>query len=105
MSIVAYFRQFDIDCMLRPSNRSRTQLYRYLEEGVTGFLVPFVDDAESARELVSGVKFPPLGNRVCGRLWFRDGFRPETIHGPAALYPADANHENFIFAKSRHLRQ
>ena len=96
--LLAYFRQFDIDCMLRPSNRSRTQLYRYLEEGVTGFLVPFVDDAESARELVSGVKFPPLGNRGV------DGYGFETDFGlkqftPGSTYPVDANRENFIFAQ------
>lgn len=97
-SLLMYFRQYDIDCMLRPAARSRTRLYRYLEEGVSGFLVPFVDNEEMARHLVSAVKFPPLGNRGV------DGYNVETDFGlrqcaAGSTYPADANRENFIIAQ------
>jgi 4-hydroxy-2-oxoheptanedioate aldolase len=53
----------DIDCIFRPSNTDRTALSRYLEDGVTALLIPMVNTAARARELVSATKFPPLGER------------------------------------------
>jgi len=38
----------DIDCMIRPSTYEYSKLYRYLEDGATGFLFPPVSDAETA---------------------------------------------------------
>jgi 2-keto-3-deoxy-L-rhamnonate aldolase RhmA len=49
--------------MLRTPTREKGQLYRYLEDGATGLIVPHVSDVESARELVQKVKFPPVGDR------------------------------------------
>ena len=62
-SLLAYFHLFDIDCMLRTPTREKTKLYRYLEDGASGLLVPLVSTADEARELVQSVKFPPLGER------------------------------------------
>lgn len=62
-ALLAYFQLSDIDCMLRPATLEKTRLYRYLEDGATGFMIPHVSTAEKARTLVNAVKFPPLGDR------------------------------------------
>lgn len=62
-ALLSYFHLYDIDCMLRPPTREKGELYRYLEDGATGLVVPHVSDAQSARELVQKVKFPPIGDR------------------------------------------
>ncbi|MEO8607283.1 MAG: aldolase/citrate lyase family protein [Chloroflexota bacterium] len=62
-ALLAFFHLYDIDCMLRTPTREKGQLYRYLEDGVTGLMIPHVSDVESAKELVQKVKFPPLGDR------------------------------------------
>ena len=51
---------FDIDIMLRPPTLEKTGLYRYLEDGATGLMIPHVSTAEMAQRLVQAVKFPPL---------------------------------------------
>ena len=62
-SVLTLAHYNDIDIMLRPPTTERTRLYRYLEDGATGFMIPFVSDAGTARSLVEAVKFPPMGNR------------------------------------------
>ena len=62
-SLLAFCHTFDIDCMLRPPWIERNRLYRYLEDGAAGFLIPFASDREIAQKIVDAAKFPPLGNR------------------------------------------
>jgi 4-hydroxy-2-oxoheptanedioate aldolase len=62
-AMLTYFHLYDIDCMLRTPTREKGQLYRYLEDGATGLMVPHVSDAQSAYDLVQRVKFPPVGDR------------------------------------------
>jgi len=62
-ALLAYFHLFDIDCMLRPATLEKTRLYRYLEDGASGLMIPHVSTVEKARMLVDAVKFPPLGDR------------------------------------------
>lgn len=54
---------YDIDCLVRPTTRERAALYRFLEDGATGLIMPHVPDLETARQMVQAVKFPPLGDR------------------------------------------
>ena len=61
--LLAHFHLFDIDCMLRPSTLEKTRLYRYLEDGATGLMIPHVSTAAKARMLVDAMKFPPIGDR------------------------------------------
>jgi len=57
----------DIDCMYRPPTKEKNGLYRHLEDGASGLMIPHVGSAEEARALVSAIKFPPLGDRgFCG---------------------------------------
>ena len=62
-TILAYTHLADIDCMLRPPTTEKTRLYRYLEDGATGLMIPHVSTPADAERLVQAVKFPPLGNR------------------------------------------
>ena len=62
-SLMAFFHLFDIDCMVRPPTLQKTELYRYLEDGASGLMIPMVSTPEKARMLVDAVKFPPIGGR------------------------------------------
>ena len=62
-ALLANFHRFDIDCMLRPATLEKTRLYRYLEDGATGLMIPHVSTPEKARQLVNAAKFPPIGDR------------------------------------------
>lgn len=96
--LLALCHRFDIDCMIRPPTTQRTRLYRYLEDGATGFMVPFVSTAEKARHIVDSVKFPPIGNRGLDGAGLDSDFGIESWK-PDSSYIADANRETFIVAQ------
>ena len=62
-ALLAYSHTFDIDVLVRPPTREKVALYRYLEDGAAGLLIPHVSTPEKAEELATAVKFPPLGER------------------------------------------
>lgn len=62
-ALLAFFHLYDIDCLVRTPTRERAQLYRYLEDGAAGLIMPHVPDVETARDIVNAVKFPPIGDR------------------------------------------
>ena len=96
--LMALCHQYDIDCMVRPPTTMRTRLYRYLEDGATGFMVPFVSTAEFARHLVECTKFPPLGNRGLDGAGLDSDFALLT-RIPNSTFTEDANRETFIVAQ------
>ncbi len=91
-ALLAYFHLFDIDCMLRAPTREKTRLYRYLEDGAAGLMMPLVSTAEEARRLVDAVKFPPLGNRGLDGAGLDGDFY---VHGSEG-YAEAANRETFL---------
>ncbi len=97
-SVLAMCRTHDIDCMVRPPTLERSRLYRYLEDGATGFMMPFVSDAEVARQIVRAVKYPPEGNRGIDGAGLDADFGLETWI-PDSTYLADANAQTFITAQ------
>jgi 2-keto-3-deoxy-L-rhamnonate aldolase RhmA len=74
-ALLAFGHKYDIDCMVRPPTREKGVLYRILEDGAAGLMIPHVSDAATARELVNKVRFPPLGDRGV------EGFGMETNFG------------------------
>ncbi len=82
----------DIDCVWRPPTKEKNALYRLLEDGATGLMIPHVSTADQAKMLVQAMKFPPLGDRGydgAGRdtnFWF----------GRPADYIEQANRETFL---------
>lgn len=88
----------DIDCMVRPPTMQRTRLYRYLEDGATGFMLPFISSAEKATQAVKSVKFPPEGDRGI------DGTGLDADYGfdlwkQDNTFTFDANQQTFVVAQ------
>ena len=94
-SILAMCQQHDIDCMVRTPTQGRTRLYRFLEDGATGFMIPFVSNADIARHIVEAVKFPPQGNRGLDGAGLDADFGIEAWK-PDSTYAKDANDQTFV---------
>ncbi len=88
----------DIDCMIRPQTLGRSHLYHYLEDGATGFMVPFVSTPMIAQQVVEAVKFAPLGNRGVDGAGL-DGDYGIEAWAPNTTYFVDANRETFVVAQ------
>ena len=97
-AIIMMCHHNDIDCMVRPPTLERTKLYRYLEDGASGFLVPLVSDPQMASDLVQAVKFSPIGNRGMDGAGL-DGDFGIGVWNPQSNYNADANRETFIICQ------
>jgi len=97
-SLLAFCHTFDIDCMLRPPSIERNRLYRYLEDGAAGFLIPFASDKETAQKVVEAAKFPPLGNRGLDGAGL-DGDYGIQVWVENSRYTDDANDQTFIVAQ------
>ena len=82
----------DVDCLWRPPTKEKNALYRLLEDGASGLMIPHVSSADEARALVRAMKFPPLGDRgFCG------GGRDANFWvGKPEDYVAQANRETFL---------
>jgi len=90
-ALLAFFHKYDIDCMLRPSTLEKSKLYRYLEDGATGFMVPHVSTPEKAKSLVDACKFPPIGDRGLDGAGMDNDFMLFDDD-----YPARTNAETFL---------
>ena len=62
-TLLAHSHLHDIDIMVRPATTEKTRLYRYLEDGAAGLMIPHINTAEKTKMLVDAVKFPPVGDR------------------------------------------
>jgi 4-hydroxy-2-oxoheptanedioate aldolase len=91
-ALLAFSHLYDIDIMLRPPTLEKTALYRFLEDGAAGLMIPHVSTAEKARMLVDAVKFPPIGDRGLDNAGLDADFH---IHD-ADEYVAWANQETFL---------
>lgn len=92
-ALLTHFRLYDIDCMLRASTRDRAELYRFLEDGATGLMMPHISTPEQAEALVAAVKFPPLGDRGIDNTGLDSNFY---ICPDVDKYTAWANAETFL---------
>ena len=91
-AMLAQHHAADIDCLLRPPTKEKNALYRLLEDGASGLMIPHVSTADHARALVQAIKFPPLGDRgFCG------GGRDASYWvGAPKDYTTQANRETFL---------
>ena len=91
-ALLAYAQLADIDCMVRSPKLEKTGLYRYLEDGATGLMIPHVSTPEKARMLADSVKFPPVGDRgLDGASLDSDFYLADTFE-----YVEHANRETFL---------
>ena len=65
-SCVRYFEAAELPAIFRVPSQSYDHLARYADMGAQGIMVPLVNDAREAKELVSYVKYHPDGNRGVG---------------------------------------
>lgn len=91
-SILALSHLYDIDVMVRAATLEKTRLYRYLEDGAAGIMIPHVSTPEKARLLVDAVKFPPVGDRGLDGAGLDADFY---VHG-ADDYLAQVNEQTFL---------
>ena len=97
-AVIALCNQFDIDCMVRPPTLERTRLYRYLEDGAAGFLMPLVSEPQMAYDIVQATKYPPLGNRGMDGAGL-DGDFGISVWYEGSTYNTDANNETFVLTQ------
>ena len=57
---------YDVAPLVRPVNGDPALLKKFCDIGAQSFIVPMIDTAEQAAEVVSAVKFPPEGKRGLG---------------------------------------
>jgi 2-keto-3-deoxy-L-rhamnonate aldolase RhmA len=91
-ALLAFSHLYDIDILMRPPTLEKTGIYRYLEDGAAGILIPFVSTPQKAKMLVDAVKFPPIGDRGIDNAGLDSDFH---IHDPDE-YVAWANQETFL---------
>lgn len=91
-ALLAYCHLYNIDCMVRPPTLEKTGLYRFLEDGATGLLIPHVSTPEKAQMLVDSVKFPPIGDRGLDNA----GIDSDFLSHDFDTYVDHANRETFL---------
>jgi 4-hydroxy-2-oxoheptanedioate aldolase len=97
-ALLAFSHLYNIDLMIRTPTREKGQLYRYLEDGAAGIIVPHVSDVESARALVQSVKFPPVGDRGIEGRGLETNYGLDIAHGRDVLID-HALHETFLIVQ------
>lgn len=85
----------DIDCLVRTGSRNANELYRLLEDGASGLMIPHVNTAAEAAALARAVKFPPLGERGLDGAGIDNAFYLRGTEG----YPAAANAETCLIVQ------
>lgn len=91
-NMIAGARGAQITILVRVPQISRAHILKPLDAGAAGILVPMVDTAEQAAEVVRLAKYPPQGARGAALR------RPHSQYGrvDAATYLAGANRETFV---------
>jgi 2-keto-3-deoxy-L-rhamnonate aldolase RhmA len=95
-AMLALFQRYDLDCMVRPSTLDRAKLYRLLEDGATGLMIPHVSTVEKARSVVGAAKFPPIGDRGLDGAGLDGDFY---VDFDQAAYTQAANAETFVIVQ------
>ena len=76
--------------IVRVPNGAYSMATRMLDNGALGIVVPHVDTAEEAREVVEKLKYPPIGHRSMGGIGPHYGLRALSV-GDAAVALNAAN--------------
>lgn len=94
--MLAYAHLADIDVMVRTPSPEKQRLYRFLEDGAAGFMIPHCSTPEKATAVRDAIKFPPLGDRGLDGAGFDNGFIYDDDN---TVYARKANEETFILAQ------
>ena len=90
--LIAGARGAGVSTVVRIPEIRRETILKPLDCGAAGLLVPCVNTAEQAEEIITHAKYPPLGNRGVALS------RPHSLYGrpKAAEYLLQANETTFI---------
>jgi len=94
-SLLAFGHLADIDIMVRTGIRDANMLYRFLEDGASGLMLPLISTKEQAEERVQAAKFPPIGNRGVDAAGLDSDFY---LQG-GENFAEEANRETFLIAQ------
>jgi 2-keto-3-deoxy-L-rhamnonate aldolase RhmA len=91
-SLIQACRLGGADALIRVKPANYTDVLHLLELGARGIMLPRVRHVDEVREIVSAMKFPPLGRRGL------DAIHAEADFGRRSMgeYLATANEENFL---------
>ena len=92
---VRYFEAAQLPAIFRVPSKSYDHLARYADMGAQGIMVPLVNDAREAQELVSFLKYPPDGRRGVGVGLAHDNYTAGAV--PAKL--RHLNERNCLFVQ------
>jgi 4-hydroxy-2-oxoheptanedioate aldolase len=76
--------------VFRPHSGSAAEIKRALDSGVSTLMVPMVESAQQARDLVSAAKYPPAGRRGIGP------WRASRFYDDFETYMASANEDTAL---------
>ena len=65
VNICRVVRGLGAECVMRLGEKSLNAIYRAMDMGLDGVLLPNVETAEEAQMIVDAVKYPPVGRRGC----------------------------------------
>ncbi len=91
-NMIAAARGANISVIVRIPEITRENIMKPLDSGAAGLMVPQVDTADQAKEIIQHAKYPPAGNRGVGLR------RAHSLYGrvKAADYLKQANEDTFI---------
>jgi 2-dehydro-3-deoxyglucarate aldolase/4-hydroxy-2-oxoheptanedioate aldolase len=92
-------RGTDVAVLARVPDATRHSVGSALDAGAAGVMIPMVDSASYARELVETAKFPPLGRRGFGAL-----YADEYLDGDVSATIEFANREQLLIAQVESVR-
>ena len=84
-------------CVLRVPSASELDIKKALDIGADGIIVPMVNDAETARQVVAWSKYPPAGQRGVGLA------RAHGYGRDFAAYMERANDEVAVIVQAEHI--
>jgi 2-keto-3-deoxy-L-rhamnonate aldolase RhmA len=91
-TVIACARGLPIEVYVRVPEKSYAAVATVLDAGAQGIMVPMLETAEQARDLVEWVRYRPEGKRGCAFGMAHDAYRARDV----VAYMAEANRRNLV---------
>lgn len=91
-TVIACARGLPIEVYVRVPEKSYAAVATVLDAGARGILVPMLETAEEARDLVAWSRYRPEGKRGCAFGMAHDDYRSHDV----VAYMAEANRRNLV---------
>ena len=74
LSQLQALERFDTAAIVRVESAAKQRIHRVLDQGAEGIMCPHVNNAEEARMVVDGLRYPPYGSRGVAKMVRASGF-------------------------------